>query len=175
MLDWQGHIKLIDFGLSKRVSSKKSLNTSYVGSIGYLAPELRDGKGYNFQADLYSLGSLLYEMLHRFPPFTKYDTKTQTFQHTNSTELLIRTDLSPQVKEIMFALLSRDPSKRLFNGQKTFELLSHPWFSPIMKKIAEGIDLIPPFGSHLHNNHHQVEWDQQEFDDILKELLGTLL
>lgn len=63
MIDSEGHIKLIDFGFAKRLSENVRTFTN-CGTLGYTAPEVITGKsGYSFQADLWSFGILLVELL----------------------------------------------------------------------------------------------------------------
>jgi serine/threonine protein kinase len=62
MIDADGHIKLIDFGFSKLLNSKQRAFTN-CGTVGYTAPEVLGGSGYSYQADVWSFGILLVEML----------------------------------------------------------------------------------------------------------------
>jgi serine/threonine protein kinase len=66
VIDKDGHIKLIDFGFSKRLSSthKHRTNTN-CGTLGYTAPEVLVGSslGYSFEVDIWSYGILLCELL----------------------------------------------------------------------------------------------------------------
>lgn len=64
-----GHIKLIDFGLSKIVSGRNQ-TFSVVGTPEYLAPEIYSSKdGYDESSDWWNLGALIYEMLTGAAPF----------------------------------------------------------------------------------------------------------
>lgn len=66
MIDYEGHIKLIDFGFSKRLSERSNFRTkTNCGTIGYTAPEILLGltSGYSFQVDIWSFGILLAELL----------------------------------------------------------------------------------------------------------------
>jgi serine/threonine-protein kinase ULK/ATG1 len=58
----QAHIKIADFGLSKRIGIDEVTNT-FLGSPLYMAPEIGKNLGYNFKADIWSLGLVLFEML----------------------------------------------------------------------------------------------------------------
>jgi serine/threonine protein kinase len=74
MLDGTGHIKLIDFGLSKvNVDSDNYSSGSFLGSHAYLAPEILANKSYGMSVDWYNLGVLLYEFLVGQPPYFKND------------------------------------------------------------------------------------------------------
>ncbi|CAM6000648.1 unnamed protein product [Sphagnum balticum] len=49
--------------------AKEDCTTSYCGSVEYMAPEVKEGLGYNYSVDFYTLGALLYEMVTGTPPY----------------------------------------------------------------------------------------------------------
>jgi len=79
--DERGLLKLFDFGLCKELRSKDLMVTTsdeklyklteFVGSMPYMSPEVYLGKPYNLQADVYSFGLLLYEIICLKPLFKK--------------------------------------------------------------------------------------------------------
>lgn len=69
MLDWEGNIKITDFGLSRLGISKNSKAYSFVGTPEYLSPEVVKGIGYDKTADWWSLGAIMFEMLTGRSPF----------------------------------------------------------------------------------------------------------
>ena len=73
LFDREGHTVLIDFGLAKTGMRKDVKSYSFCGTPEYLAPEIVSGVGHDQQADWYSLGCLLYEMIHGKPPFYTQD------------------------------------------------------------------------------------------------------
>lgn len=62
MIDEQGHIKLIDFGFAKHIGDKQRAMTN-CGTSGYTAPEVIQGIGYSYPADVWSFGILLIVLL----------------------------------------------------------------------------------------------------------------
>ena len=68
MVDEDGYLKLIDYGLAKNVSEGQ-LATSYCGTPEYIAPEMVDGTGHDFGVDWWAVGVLVYEMLIGVTPF----------------------------------------------------------------------------------------------------------
>jgi serine/threonine-protein kinase len=72
--DGGNHIKVIDFGISKRLKAaqneKKLTGQHVLGSPVYMSPEqLRNAKEIDGRADLWSLGVVVYEMLTNTTPF----------------------------------------------------------------------------------------------------------
>lgn len=64
-----GVVKLADFGFCKKMKTEREMTKSIVGSPIYMAPELLQGQYYTIKADIWSLGVLLYEMLHGKCPY----------------------------------------------------------------------------------------------------------
>merc|ERR1712194_445122 len=70
MLDGQGYLKLIDFGLAKKLPSGETRTYTSRGTPSYMAPEaIRGKKGYGIEADLWSLGVCHYEFMCNKYPF----------------------------------------------------------------------------------------------------------
>lgn len=64
MIDADGHIKLIDFGFAKQLdNSNKGKVYTNCGTMGYTAPEVIQGQGYSFTADVWSFGILFAELI----------------------------------------------------------------------------------------------------------------
>ena len=76
VIDKDGHIKLIDFGFAKCLSSSNKYRTfTNCGTLGYTAPEvlLNQNSGYSFAADIWTFGIFLCELLGGCIPFEHKD------------------------------------------------------------------------------------------------------
>jgi serine/threonine protein kinase len=62
------NIKIADFGFAKKCRRPSSLTTQ-CGTPGYVAPEILEGTPYDTQADMWSLGVIVYILLGGYPPF----------------------------------------------------------------------------------------------------------
>ncbi len=62
MLDETGQVKLMDFGLARCDEVSITQAGKIVGTPGYLAPEMIEGKPADQRADVYAVGCVLYEM-----------------------------------------------------------------------------------------------------------------
>ncbi len=61
-------LKVMDFGLSTIVGNGQTAHEPF-GTLTYVAPEILFDRDYNFQVDVYSLGSIMYQMISGRLPF----------------------------------------------------------------------------------------------------------
>ncbi len=115
LLDFNGHIKLTDFGLSTDAKWSKS----FCGTPHYLSPEIIKGNQYDKSVDLWCLGILIYQILYGKPPFKDHNRKNifkkilvGKFKFDN------RFKVSKAAKDIIRKLLQQVPEKRL--GYRNF-------------------------------------------------------
>jgi NIMA (never in mitosis gene a)-related kinase 1/4/5 len=64
-----GLVKLGDFGVARVLEHTAAKARTVVGSPYYLSPEIIENRPYSFKTDIWSLGTLLYEMCALQPPF----------------------------------------------------------------------------------------------------------
>ncbi len=70
MIDGQGNVKIMDFGIARSMEAGTRLTGSMVGTPAYMAPEQVAGKPVDYRTDIYSLGLMLYEMFTGTPAFS---------------------------------------------------------------------------------------------------------
>lgn len=63
-----GNIKIVDFGLARKFYTGELLKT-FAGSPLNMAPEVLKGQPYTDKVDIYSAGTILYEMLYGVSPY----------------------------------------------------------------------------------------------------------
>lgn len=88
LLDDKMRIKVCDFGLSRFVSVEHDQSTFFKmrGTFAYFAPEVYQGKPFTSKSDIYSLGIILWEIVHRIilgshtRPFAEYKHINHDFQ-----------------------------------------------------------------------------------------------
>jgi len=141
MLDEEGHVKLIDFNLSKSGFHNFSKKTrSFCGSYAYMPPEIIQRKSYGKDIDWYLVGVLLFEMLTGLPPyFSKSSGAIQ--KNIVSKKLSIPDDLSPKWRDLLYKLLDKDPARRLGYKNGAEEIVAHPWFEGISLDQVEQKEL----------------------------------
>lgn len=113
VLDDDGHIKLIDFGMAKTdISEVQRGAKTFCGSVMYLAPEMLKKIGHGQALDWYLLGVLLYEMLVGQTPYFA-NNKDQLFNNILYGKLKLPRSIGQDVRSLLIALLNRNPNKRL--------------------------------------------------------------
>ena len=143
LIDKTGHIKLVDFGLSKIFEKNEKMYT-ICGTSFYLAPELIIKKGYNCDADWWSLGCLVYELLSGIPPFKMKGNDINTLNFDQP--LKMDNCFSEEAKDLINKLLVKDPKQRLGAGDGGVEKLKqHPYFKSINWDDLKELKVTPPF------------------------------
>nr|CCA20666.1 protein kinase putative [Albugo laibachii Nc14] len=147
MLDKTGHIRLVDFGLSKQLQYENDHYTptgTLAGSPAYIAPEQLSTQKprYGMEADWWSYGILLYEMLTGRTPFADNNISTM-YRKIQSAEIVY--DSQPKMDalavDLLQKLLVREPTQRI----KFAEIKAHPFFAPIDWERLEMKDIVAPF------------------------------
>ena len=57
-------IKLGDFGLATRLEYNEEKKKTICGTPNYIAPEILEGKGHSYEVDVWSVGVIMYLVLH---------------------------------------------------------------------------------------------------------------
>jgi len=132
MVDAQNRIKLIDFGIAANVGSRRitfAKLSQTMGTPDYISPEQVRGKRGDARSDLYALGVMLYEMLTGKVPFTG----ANAFLIMNDRLLNnpvppreIDSAISPQLQEIIYRALEREPRNRYASAREFARDLQHP-------------------------------------------------
>jgi serine/threonine protein kinase len=113
----QEHYYLSDFGITKIVSSGRSLTSTgqIVGTIDYIAPEQIQGKSVDGRADLYALGCVLYQCLTGTVPFPREETAALMWAHVHDEPppvTALRPDLPPQIDNVVAKAMAKQPESR---------------------------------------------------------------
>lgn len=118
MLDAQGYLKLIDFGIAKKLPEGESKTFTMIGTPHYMAPEVMRGHGYGTEVDLWSMGVMLYEFVCGYLPFADdLDDPTEVCTAVLKDPLQFASSYKDaNGKTLMKGLLTRQPRKRLGSG-----------------------------------------------------------
>ena len=127
----ENHIKILDFGLAKRLRTsfgETSLTAegSVLGTVTAMSPEQATGNPVDHRSDLFSLGIMLYEMVTGQLPF-KADNTVQTLIRICSRRHKPVLEWNPKVPQVLAELIDRllekDPDRRLQSAAEVLEAL----------------------------------------------------
>jgi len=131
MIDANDNIKLIDFGIAADVAARRLTFAKFSQTMGtpdYISPEQVKGKRGDARSDIFALGVMLYEMLTGKVPFTG----SNAFLIMNDRLLNnpvppreIDPSISPQLQEIIYRALEREPTKRYATAKEMILDLEH--------------------------------------------------
>jgi serine/threonine protein kinase len=111
----EGIVKIADFGIARRSTSRLTDPGAILGTPWYVAPELWDNAPASPRTDLYALGVILYECLSGVVPFDSDSPASVMTRHLNETPRRL-IDLEPRVplwlSEIVEKLLQKQPQLR---------------------------------------------------------------
>ncbi len=115
MIDTQGNVKIMDFGIARSMEAVTRLTGSMVGTPAYMAPEQVAGKPVDYRTDIYSLGLIMYEVF----------TGAQAFQAENAVAVALKQmreapapphEVDPTlpngIERAILKCLEKEPSKR---------------------------------------------------------------
>jgi len=109
-------LKIADFGFA-RVIDSEALAATMCGSPLYMAPEVIRGEPYGANADLWSVGVILYEMLCGERPFNDVASivalKQALTQEPIRFKREVKESISSDCKELLIGLLQKDAKKRI--------------------------------------------------------------
>uniref|UniRef100_A0A671LIC8 non-specific serine/threonine protein kinase n=1 Tax=Sinocyclocheilus anshuiensis TaxID=1608454 RepID=A0A671LIC8_9TELE len=111
-------IKIADFGFARYLQSNMMAAT-LCGSPMYMAPEVIMSQNYDAKADLWSIGTVIYQCLVGKPPFQANSPQDlRMFYEKNKTLVPnIPRETSPQLEDLLLGLLQRNQKDRMDFGQ----------------------------------------------------------
>jgi serine/threonine-protein kinase len=116
MLTPWGHVKVVDFGISRALSrARLTASLELRGTAEYLSPEQANNEELDGRSDIYSLGAVLYELLTGRPPFEGDSPLAVAKMHAERDPVPVR-EVRPAVPQTLDAIvmqcLEKTPANR---------------------------------------------------------------
>ena len=123
-----GQVKVMDFGIG-RMSTLATMThgSMFIGTPGYLSPEMAKGEGADVRSDIYALGIVMYEMLIGEAPFVA-DSAWAVIRHQIETPppslRSKRSDVPAWLEAVVNRALAKDPQQRFQTPKEMLDALS---------------------------------------------------
>nr|QSH71625.1 CBL-interacting protein kinase [Hedychium coronarium] len=136
LLDYQGNLKVSDFGLSALPQKGVGLLRTTCGTPNYVAPEVLGQQGYDGSAaDIWSCGVILFVLMAGYLPFNEVDLPT-LYKKINAAEFTCPTHISLGAKSLIHRILDPNPKTRIsIEG-----IRSDAWFQRNYIPIRLGVE-----------------------------------
>ncbi|MFB6351339.1 MAG: protein kinase, partial [Bradymonadaceae bacterium] len=156
-LTYDGRVKLIDFGIAKAAVQRTKTQVGVLkGKFGYMSPEQVHGETVDHRADVFALGTTLWEMLTNRRLFNG-DNEFETLQMVKNLDIPRPSEkneqVPPAVDEIVMRALSEHPDERYQTAEQLAEALG---------EFVAGLN--PPY-----TQRHLSRWMTETFDEQFAE------
>ncbi|HEX9101356.1 MAG TPA: protein kinase [Polyangia bacterium] len=120
LLSYRGEVKLCDFGIAKATTTRVQTKTGVIkGKVKYMSPEQAMGRKLDHRSDLFSLGTVMYEMLTLAAPFAAATEVELIFAVRDARKRDARDvekTVPEELNDILNKLMSRSRSQRYQSG-----------------------------------------------------------
>jgi serine/threonine protein kinase len=126
MVEPDGLVKIMDFGIAMGTDLSRLTVTGVLGSPHYLSPEQAEGREVDIRSDIYSLGATLFEMLTGQRPYEADHAVDIILKHLQEPVPSLREfeeEIPVEVEELVKRCLAKDPEERFQTPAELIEAI----------------------------------------------------
>ncbi|KAF9782463.1 kinase-like domain-containing protein [Thelephora terrestris] len=144
LVDEEGHIALADFGISRAFGDQQAtgsgarhtpgifVTSKECGTPAYNSPEVAQGKPYSFEADLWAVGVVMYQMLTHRLPFGLAECEAAGWEMGDAIRFVpLAIESSDKIDKIAFDFMDRVLKKDVNERMSLEEMKNHIYFAGI--------------------------------------------
>jgi serine/threonine protein kinase len=139
MIDAQGNVKIMDFGIARSMEAATRLTSSMVGTPAYMAPEQVSGKAVDYRTDIYALGLILYEMftgMQAVQADTPVAVALKQLRETPQRPHDVDPTIPLPIERAILKCVEKDPAKRFQSVAELEKVLAAPGITGTSTNLA---------------------------------------
>lgn len=156
MLTEAGRLKLIDFGIAREYKSRSAMDTVFIGTRGYAAPEQYGAGQTNARTDIYGLGATLYHLLTGIGPSNQALFEFKPLREVNQ-------KLSGELERIIGKCVRSEPSDRFQSAAEVLEEFRRLQSRHLYASPSPSPNIVPPGNQVPSRKLIITVWDNAEF------------
>ena len=126
MVQPDGNIKVMDFGIARAKNSHLTQDNSVLGTAHYVSPEQTQGKELGPTTDIYSLGIVMYEAATGQVPFQGDDAISVALKQVNEQPKppsQLNPAVDPSLESIILKCMQKNPAARFQTADELYHVL----------------------------------------------------
>ena len=146
MVQPDGNIKVMDFGIARAKNSHLTTDNSVLGTAHYVSPEQTQGKPLGPTTDLYSLGIVMYEASTGRVPFDGDDAITVALKQVNEQPKppsQINPNVDAALESIILKCMQKNPADRFQTADELYHAL-RDYLAGRLQAVTSATSMISP-------------------------------